>query len=113
MDFRVLGPLEVIDDAGAALPLGACRQRAVLAVLVRRAARVTPVADLIDAVYGLEPPPSASNAVQVYVSSLRKLLGPDRVAHPPRLHAGRGAGRDRPWPVRPTGRRGPGGPGTW
>ena len=79
----MLGPLEVIDDAGAALPLGACRQRAVLAVLVRRAARVTPVADLIDAVYGLKPPPSASNAVQVYVSSLRKLLGPDRVAHHP------------------------------
>ena len=39
MDFRLLGPLEVVDDDGAALPLGGPRPRALLAQLAAASQR--------------------------------------------------------------------------
>src|SRR5690348_6606112 len=35
---------------------------------------------LIDGLWGDEPPESAANALQVYVSGLRKAVGPERIA---------------------------------
>jgi predicted ATPase/DNA-binding SARP family transcriptional activator len=78
-----MGPLEVFGDDGGLLPMGPPRQRAVLAVLIRNVGRVIAIEHLIDAVYGTEPPASAWNAVQVYVSALRKVLGRDRLSHRP------------------------------
>ena len=40
LDFRLLGPLEVVGEDGARLPLGGAKQRAVLAVLLLRAGEV-------------------------------------------------------------------------
>jgi DNA-binding SARP family transcriptional activator/ABC-type branched-subunit amino acid transport system substrate-binding protein len=83
MDFRVLGPLEVI-DGGEPLSLGGARQRAVLAYLVLEANRVVPTERLIDQIWGDEPPDAARQALFAYVSRLRKLLGPGRIqARPP------------------------------
>src|SRR6476659_3821184 len=83
MDFRILGPLEVLSD-GQLLDLGAQKQRALLAVLLLDANQVVPperaIGDLWD-----PPPRTAQQAVQVYVSQLRKVLGPDRLhTRPPR-----------------------------
>ena len=76
MEFRILGPLEVLDD-GAPIPLGTLKERAVLAVLLLRANEVVSPERLIDDLWGASPPPTARKAVSVYLSKLRKTLGRD------------------------------------
>ena len=78
----MLGPLEVVADDGAAVPLGGPRPRAVLAALLVEANRTVSVDRLIDAVWGESPPASAQNALQVHVHALRGALGPDRIVDP-------------------------------
>jgi DNA-binding SARP family transcriptional activator len=73
MEFGLLGPLEVRAGEGP-LPLGAPKQRALLALLLLNANRVVARGRLIDELWGEEPPETAAKAVQVYVSRLRKLL---------------------------------------
>jgi DNA-binding SARP family transcriptional activator len=75
MDFRILGPLEVCADRRA-LPLGGAKQRALLALLLLHRNEVVSVDRAIDSLWGEAPPPAAAKTVQVYVSRLRRLLGP-------------------------------------
>jgi DNA-binding SARP family transcriptional activator len=91
-DFRVLGPLEAVAD-GEPVPLPAGKPRALLARLLLDAPRVVAVEALIDALWP-HPPASARKVLQVYVSQLRKALGPERIeTRPPgyRLRAEPGA----------------------
>ncbi len=74
MDFRILGPLEVVDD-GAALALGGSKQRALLALLVLHANETLSATRLIDELWGERPPVTATKALRVHVSRLRKTLG--------------------------------------
>ena len=78
MDFRILGPLEVLSD-GRALDLGGRKQRTLLALLLLEANKVVSRDRLIDGLWEEEPPKTAQKALQVYVSQLRKLLGNERV----------------------------------
>jgi DNA-binding SARP family transcriptional activator len=73
IDFRILGPLEVW-DADRPLPLGGAKQRALLALLLLRANEVLSRDRLIDELWGERPPETATTALQVYVSQLRKAL---------------------------------------
>jgi DNA-binding SARP family transcriptional activator/ABC-type branched-subunit amino acid transport system substrate-binding protein len=83
VEFRVLGPLEVTEE-GAVLALGGPRQRVVLAYLILEANRVVSTNQLIDRIWGDEPPEAARAALFAYVSRLRKLLGAGRIqARPP------------------------------
>ena len=78
MEFRILGPLEVISD-GQALDLGGAKQRALLAVLLLHPNQVVSRDRLIDALWEENPPDTAQKALQVHVSKLRKQLGRDRI----------------------------------
>src|SRR4029450_11103881 len=75
MEFRILGPLEVV-DRGHALALGGPRQRALLALLLTRPNHVVSSDRLIDELWGAEAPGNAPNALQYHVSQLRKSLAP-------------------------------------
>jgi WD40 repeat protein/DNA-binding SARP family transcriptional activator len=75
VDFRLLGPLEVVGDAGRALPLGAGRRRALLAYLLLRANEPVASERLIDALWGETPPATAAQMVQNQVWALRRALG--------------------------------------
>ncbi len=77
--YHVLGPLEVL-VGGRAAKLGGPRQRAVLAALLTQADTVVPASRLVDELWGEDPPPTAANLVQGYVSHLRKALGKDAIA---------------------------------
>jgi predicted ATPase/DNA-binding SARP family transcriptional activator len=79
VQFRILGPVEVRDEKGV-LPLGKGKQRALLALLLLHANEVVSSDRLIDELWGERPPESAANALQVYVSGLRKVLEPKRAA---------------------------------
>ncbi|MFF3005621.1 BTAD domain-containing putative transcriptional regulator [Kitasatospora sp. NPDC057940] len=82
--FSVLGPLAGEAD-GRPLALGPLKQRLVLAVLLSRANTAVPVDLLTDAVWPEEPPRTARKNLQVYICTLRTLLGrdpgPERLVH--------------------------------
>ena len=82
MEFRILGPVEVVEH-GRVLPLGGSRQRALLALLLTRANEVVSADRLIDELWPAEPPQNAANALQYHVSQLRKSLGADAIATQP------------------------------
>src|SRR2546425_9363931 len=73
MNFRILGPLEVLDEERV-LDVGGGKQRAVLALLHLHANEVVSSDRLIDELWPDEPPPSAAKIIQVHVSRLRKAL---------------------------------------
>jgi DNA-binding SARP family transcriptional activator len=75
-EFLILGPLEA-RLGGRSVAFGSTKQRALLAALLLRANEVVSAERLIDELWGEAPPRSAPNALQVYVSQLRKTLGAD------------------------------------
>ncbi|HKU57813.1 MAG TPA: BTAD domain-containing putative transcriptional regulator [Gaiellaceae bacterium] len=77
-EFRILGPVEASVDRQPA-PLGAPKQRALLALLLVNRGRVVSAEQLVDGLWGEEPPASALQSLQVYVHGLRRALGPDRI----------------------------------
>jgi DNA-binding SARP family transcriptional activator len=74
VDFRILGPLQVVRDAEP-VGLGAAQQRALLSVLVLHRGEAVSIDGLIDELWGERAPVTAAKTVQVYVSQLRKALG--------------------------------------
>ena len=74
VEFRILGPLEVVRD-GQVVKLGGALQRTLLALLLTSANGVVSVDRLIDALWGERPPREVQNALQYHVSQLRKVLG--------------------------------------
>ena len=82
MEFRVLGPLEAIGEAGPA-ELGGPRQRALLALLLLHANEVVPADRLIDELWPNEPPQTGRAALRVRVSQLRKAVGADAIVTRP------------------------------
>jgi DNA-binding SARP family transcriptional activator/streptogramin lyase len=73
VEFRILGPLEVLED-GLPLALGRLKERTVLAVLLLHANEFVSRERLIDELWGTSPPPTARKAVNVYISKLRQTL---------------------------------------
>ena len=73
MEYRVLGPLEVLDARGQKLKLGGVMQQSVLASLLLQAGRTVSLDHLIDDLWET-PPPSATKTVRAYVSRLRHEL---------------------------------------
>ena len=71
MEFRLLGPMEVL-DRGTALALGGLKQRALLARLLVTPNRTVAVDRLVDDLWGEAAPDTATKMVQIYVSQLRK-----------------------------------------
>ena len=74
MEFRILGPLQVLAD-DRQVALGAAQQREVLAILLLQRGEVVSVDRIVDELWGERPPDRATKTVQVYVSRLRKALG--------------------------------------
>ncbi|MEV7810261.1 BTAD domain-containing putative transcriptional regulator [Streptomyces flaveolus] len=73
--FGVLGPVRAWHGEEA-LSTGSPQQRALLAALLLREGRTATAAELIDALWGSEPPSQALAAVRTYASRLRKVLSP-------------------------------------
>ncbi|MEU3216547.1 BTAD domain-containing putative transcriptional regulator [Streptomyces sp. NPDC006971] len=71
--FSVLGPVRAW-RGGEALPSGSPQQRALLTALLLRGGRTATAAELIDAIWGEDPPSQALAAVRTYASRLRKVL---------------------------------------
>jgi DNA-binding SARP family transcriptional activator len=77
MRFEILGPLQVVDEAGGLRLVAASRQRVLLAALLLHANQPVPVEELADAVWDGAPPAKAVATVRAYVMRLRHTLGPE------------------------------------
>ncbi|WP_199806710.1 AfsR/SARP family transcriptional regulator, partial [Streptomyces sp. NRRL F-5727] len=83
MRYLLLGTTEALGPDGTPLPLGGARLRALLAALALRGGRAVPVGELVDDVYGDEPPLDAPAALQALVARLRRILGREAVEATP------------------------------
>jgi DNA-binding SARP family transcriptional activator len=75
LEFRILGPLEVLDGE-TPVPLGGRNQRALLTLLLLRVNEPVSSERLVNELWGEHPPRTATTSLQNAVSQLRKLLGP-------------------------------------
>jgi DNA-binding SARP family transcriptional activator/tetratricopeptide (TPR) repeat protein len=75
--LQVLGPLSACRGS-ASVDLGSSRQRCLLALLALRHGALVHRETIIDDLWGNDPPVSAVNLVQSYVSRLRKAIDPGR-----------------------------------
>ncbi|MCT7353242.1 tetratricopeptide repeat protein [Streptomyces sp. 15-116A] len=91
--FSVLGPVRAWRD-DEPLATGSPQQRALLAALLLREGRTATAAELIDALWGEEPPSQALAAVRTYASRLRKVLDPGVLVSESGGYAVRGLGED-------------------
>src|SRR5690242_12087019 len=82
LTYRLLGGLEVTSPAGR-LDVGARKQQALLAVLLLQGGRTLSLDGLVGAVWGAEAPERAEASVHSYVSTLRRVLEPDRKPRQP------------------------------
>ena len=78
MHYGILGPLEV-SDGGRPVEVAGAKQRALLAVLLLNANRVVSRDELTEALWEDRAPDTATKALQVHVSQLRKILGVNRL----------------------------------
>ncbi|MCV7377076.1 regulator [Mycobacterium alsense] len=73
LGFGALGPL-LMTSHGVRVPVGAPKQRAVLAMLLINRNRPVSVDSLINAVWDEDPVPAARTSIQAHISNLRRLL---------------------------------------
>jgi DNA-binding SARP family transcriptional activator len=78
MEFRILGPLEVVED-GRPIPLDRRLSRALLAYLLLHANEPVSSDRLVDELWGEGAPKTAVASLQNYVSRLRKSIGRERL----------------------------------
>jgi peptide/nickel transport system substrate-binding protein len=82
IQFRVLGPLQVLRD-GNPVSIGGAQQRAVLAFLLAERERAVSVDQIADALWGERPPAGYAATIQTYIFHLREMLEPDRTKGDP------------------------------
>jgi DNA-binding SARP family transcriptional activator/Tfp pilus assembly protein PilF/DNA-binding XRE family transcriptional regulator len=88
---EVLGPLTV-RRSGVAAPLESAQQRTLLGLLALHPRQVVPVSEIVNALWGTDPPRSSPQLVHLYVGQLRRLLEPGRAARTPSRVLRRAAG---------------------
>jgi predicted ATPase/DNA-binding SARP family transcriptional activator len=73
VDYRLLGPVEVVSATGAPLPVAGAKLQGLVVLLALDPRSTVSSARLIDALYN-DPPATVENAVQQLVSKLRRVL---------------------------------------
>src|SRR5437763_3254656 len=74
MRVGLLGELEVRDDDGTDIVIAGAKLRALLALLALQPGRVVSAEQLVDALWGEDPPAGVRNGLQALVSKLRRSL---------------------------------------
>ena len=91
MEFRILGELEVLDDAGQAVEVVGARRRALVALLATSPNEAISADRLVEALWEDEIPANPANALQAVVSRVRRAVGESRILTRPPGYALRAA----------------------
>ncbi|WP_406317250.1 tetratricopeptide repeat protein [Streptosporangium sp. NBC_01639] len=83
MNFLMLGRLEIRDVNGTIVPVRRLKHRQLLATLLLEANFPVSNHQLMESLWGDDPPPSAERNIKTYVHTLRKLLCPDDLRSTP------------------------------
>jgi predicted ATPase/DNA-binding SARP family transcriptional activator len=75
MEIGLLGELEVLDDDGHDVVVTGAKLRALVAVLALHVGRAVSAEQLVEALWGDQPPSAVRNGLQGLVSKLRRALG--------------------------------------
>src|ERR1700710_3205002 len=75
MRVGLLGGLEVFDNDGHAVVVAGAKLRSLLALLALHAGRVVPAEQIVDALWGENPPAAVRNGLQGLASKLGGALG--------------------------------------
>src|SRR5438105_6528814 len=75
MRVGLLGGLEVLDADEQNVTIAGAKLRALVAVLALHAGRVVPTEQIVDALWGENPPAAVRNGLQGLASKLRRALG--------------------------------------
>lgn len=78
--IRVLGPIDLATPDGI-VTIGSRNTRVLLGTLVMAVGHAVPIDRLEAAVWGDDPPPSATGSLQSYISRLRHVLGGDTIVN--------------------------------
>ena len=81
-EFKILGPLEIVDENGP-VALGAAKQRSLLALLLLHAGKTLSTDRLVDELWSGSPPRTATTSLWNLITQLRKLLPPDLIVTRP------------------------------
>jgi DNA-binding SARP family transcriptional activator len=81
-EFRILGPLEVVDSTGS-ISLGGPKQRALLGLLLVHAGEVLSTDQIVDVLWDGRPPKTATTSLWNLVTQLRKVLPPETLVTKP------------------------------
>lgn len=92
MEIKLLGSMRVLAEDGSPIDCGGPKQRAVLAQLALEPNHTVSVDRLAEGVWGEHVPEHHRQNLQVYVSTLRKALEPQRPAGSPSRLVGHGEG---------------------
>ncbi|WP_181444955.1 AfsR/SARP family transcriptional regulator [Micromonospora endophytica] len=76
MRFTILGPVGA-RRGDVEVDLGGRQQRLVLALLLVRHGSVVTLAELVDTLWGQDPPTSAANVIHRHIGLLRRIIEPD------------------------------------
>jgi len=76
MRFRVLGPVEVLDDEGRSVDVGGAQSRAVLAMLLVADDRIVPVETILDRLWPERQPAAAGRRAFLRGCAIRRWSGP-------------------------------------
>lgn len=83
IEFRILGPLEIVGPEGP-VPVGGPKQRALLGLLLIHAGEVLSTEQIVDVLWEGNPPRTATTGLWNLITQLRKVLPPDvLVTKPP------------------------------
>lgn len=92
MQIQLLGSMKVVADDGSSVDCGGVKQRAVLAQVALEPNHTVSVDRLAEGVWGESVPQRYRQNLQVYVSTLRRVLEPARTAGWPSRLVGHGEG---------------------
>jgi DNA-binding SARP family transcriptional activator len=81
-EFKILGPLEIVDENGP-VTLGAAKQRSLLALLLLHAGETLSTDRIVDELWSGSPPRTATTSLWNLITQLRKLLPPDVIVTRP------------------------------
>src|SRR4051794_6237541 len=74
MEFRVLGPVEIVPDNGPPIPPLRRRERTLLAVLLLELGNHVPTERLIELLWGHNPPANARRALHIHIARIRNAM---------------------------------------